>query len=352
MAGNAEPGGEPDTQGRGALIAGSSIVSSNSPDDGARPLAKARESRPPIRRSVLGTSPQVPDLSRPNAARIYDYFLGGGLNTEVDRVFAREAMAIFPGIQPGARDNRKFLQRAVRYMTDQGVHQFLDLGCGIPTVGSSWEIARLARPDARVICVDNESVAVHATEEAIQRDPERYKHIEVIQADFTNPHAIFQHPYVQAILNPSQPVGILMVAVLHFLKSADQARDVVRRYMSWAAHGSYLAVSVAAADAAPPWQQAQLDQFVKKYENSSSRLYLRGHDEVRSWLTGLSLVSPSSGRRDSAARLAHLPDWLPEDIEPQPDSMNTNNAHYCAWCGVAQKTSNSYPNNPEQSQAS
>lgn len=298
------------------------------------------EIRRPVRLDGFDVTMQGPDLSRPNAARVYDYFLDGGMNYGIDQEFAREAMTIFPAIKEGARDNRGFLGRAVRYLVSQGVRQFLDLGCGIPSVGSSWEIATHERLDARVVCVDNEPVAVHATEDAIQKDPERHKHVDVIQADLTDPDTVLKNPFVRGVLDLNRPIGVLMVAVMHFVGPGDQPRDLIKQYMSRAAAGSYIALSVAASDDAPLSQQAQLDQFVKKYENTSSPLYLRRHNEVRSWLDGLELVSPTTGQPDVTTPLVHLDDWMPDDTGPSPRKVSE--AHGCAWCGVARKP-NSYP---------
>lgn len=298
------------------------------------------EIRRPVRLEGFDATTHGPDLSRPNAARVYDCFLGGGMSYGIDQEFAREAEAIFPAIKDGARDNRGFLGRAVRYLLSQGVRQFLDLGCGVPSVGSSWEIATHERLDARVVCVDNEPVAVHATEDAIHKRPERYKHVDVIQADFTDPDMVLKNPFVRGVLDLDRPVGVLMVAVMHFVGPGDQPRDLIKQYMSRVAAGSYVVLSVAASDDAPLHQQAQLDQFVKKYENTSSPLYLRRHEEVRSWLDGLELVSPTTGQPDITTPLVRLDDWMPDNTGPSPRKVSE--AHGCAWCGVARRP-NSYP---------
>src|SRR5919198_4824929 len=109
-------------------------------------------------------APQNIDVDRPNAARIYDYFLGGACNFHADREFAEKAMQVMPDIERAAQRNRAFLGRAVRYCMSQGIRQFLDIGSGIPTVGNVHEIAQGIVPECRVLYVDNEPVAVAHSE--------------------------------------------------------------------------------------------------------------------------------------------------------------------------------------------
>src|SRR5215469_3660960 len=111
------------------------------------------------------------DANTPNPARIYDYLLGGANNFAADRDAAEQAMKVGQVGRTVARSNRAFLRRAVRYMCEQGVDQFLDLGSGIPTVGNVHEIAQQANPDAKVAYVDNETVAVTYARRLLGDDP-------------------------------------------------------------------------------------------------------------------------------------------------------------------------------------
>src|SRR5439155_21352523 len=151
------------------------------------------------------------DLDRPSAARIYDYLLGGGHNFAHDRELAERFLIAQPYAREIARLNRAFLRRVVLHMIDAGVYQFLDLGSGIPTVGNVHEIAQKAEPDARVVYVDYEDVAV-AHSELMLEDNDRAT---IVQADLTDPPAVLEHPEAQKLLDLNQPVGLLMVGVFH-----------------------------------------------------------------------------------------------------------------------------------------
>src|SRR5215204_5210407 len=135
------------------------------------------------------------DPERPSSARIYDYLLGGFHNFDVDRVAAQKITEILPDMPLFMRANRTFLRRVVRFLTDQGIDQFLDLGSGIPTVGNVHEVAQQANPSARVVYVDNEPVAITHSRTILQDNPKAT----VIQADIRQPDVILSHPEIQRL---------------------------------------------------------------------------------------------------------------------------------------------------------
>src|SRR3954454_14143310 len=151
-------------------------------------------------------APPEIDVTRPSAARVYDYYLGGSHNFEVDRQMAEEAMRLWPELPGIIRSNRAFLRRAVMFLASEGVHQFIDIGSGIPTVGNVHEVARRGSPDSRVVYVDNDPVAV-AHSRAILGDD---RHATALQADLRHPDEILTSAALHSWLNLDEPVGVLM----------------------------------------------------------------------------------------------------------------------------------------------
>ena len=187
--------------------------------------------------------------SRPSSSRIYDALLGGSHNFEADREAAKRLLSMIPAAGEMARANRAFLNRAVQYMLDAGVRQFLDIGSGIPTVGNVHEIAQNRVPEARVVYVDIDPVAVAHAGEILREN----RFATVVQADMRFPEAILGHAGVRRLLHLDQPVGLLLVSMLHFVPD-DDAYPAVERLLAGLPSGSYVAishgVSETAADAA------------------------------------------------------------------------------------------------------
>src|SRR6478672_8344901 len=158
-------------------------------------------------------APSGIDLSRPSAARVYDYYLGGSHNFAVDRKMADEAIRLWPELPAMMQANRSFLRRAVTYLSSQGISQFLDIGSGIPTVGNVHEIAQRENPTARVVYVDNDPVAVTHSRAILAQTAGAT----VIEADLRHPNEIVDDPQVRALIDASRPMALLLVAVLHFV---------------------------------------------------------------------------------------------------------------------------------------
>ncbi|MCA1656060.1 MAG: SAM-dependent methyltransferase, partial [Pseudonocardiaceae bacterium] len=175
------------------------------------------------------------DLERPNAARIYDYLLGGAANFEQDRVFAEKLLEVMPQARAAARLNRAFLRRAVRFCVEAGIRQFVDIGSGIPTAGNVHEIAQAVAPTTRVLYVDNEPVAVTHSELLLRDNPWATN----MRGDLTDPEPVLASP----LIDFSQPVAVLMVSVLHFVPDSAAPHEAVARYVSALAPGSFLGLS-------------------------------------------------------------------------------------------------------------
>jgi len=220
----------------------------------------------------------------PNAARMYDYWLGGSHNFTPDRAVADQIQQAMPAVRDAVRVNRSFLRRVVRFMVDSGVRQFLDIGSGIPTVGNVHEIAQRADPACRVVYVDKESVAV-AHSELLLAGNDRTA---VIQANLRDVADILNHPQTQRVLDFDQPIGLLMMLLVHFVPDAWDPVSILARYRDRLAPGSYLALSHVTDDG----NLAGMTEATQFYQNTPEPLYLRSHEQVLRLFTGYELVEP------------------------------------------------------------
>ena len=238
-------------------------------------------------------------LDRPSAARIYDYYLGGYHNFEVDRQVADMMLAIAPDLRLGSLINRAFLQRAVRMMVEEGIDQFLDLGSGIPTVGNVHEAARALDPGARVVYVEIDPVAVTHGKSMLAGDDR----VAMIRADVCQPEMILAHPDLQALLDFGRPLGLLLVAILPFVVDDEEAERVVSTFANRLAPGSLMAISHSAAEAEIPGLE-KLEELWGQASNSVARY----KDQVARYFDGFDLVEPG---------LVPTPQWRPE----RPDDL-------------------------------
>jgi hypothetical protein len=263
-----------------------------------------------------GWAPHDVDLDRPSAARVYDYFLGGAHHFDVDRQLAAKIESLTPNVAASMRANREFLRRAVRFLVAEGIDQFLDLGSGIPTVGNVHEVALRANPDARIVYVDVDAVAVSHSR-AILGGRER---IAVLQADVRDPAEILASPEVRGTLDLDRPVGVLMLAVLHYVVDGDDPTRIAHRFRDAVAPGSHLAISHATTDGQP--QEFAETQTLSR--QLASPITFRPRQQVLTMFDGLDLVDPG---------LVYLPLWRPDspqDAAALPEQSG-------AYGGVARK---------------
>jgi SAM-dependent methyltransferase len=257
-------------------------------------------------------APESIDLERPNAARIYDYLLGGAANFEQDRVFAEKLLEVMPLARSAARLNRSFLRRAVRYCVESGIHQFVDVGSGIPTAGNVHEIAQGADPTARVLYVDNEPVAVTHSELLLRDNPLT----ESMRGDLTDPAPVL----ASNLIDFTQPVALLMVAVLHFVPDSASPHEAVAQYVSALAPGSVLVLSHA-VEAQDLHGKDEVDRL---YRGSSNPGVRRTPAEIARFFDGLDFVEPG---------LVWTPQWRPE----HPDDVGEHPEASLIFAGVARK---------------
>jgi SAM-dependent methyltransferase len=249
-------------------------------------------------RTVLELDGLTPEqLKVPNSARMYDYYLGGHHNLAVDREAADRAIAIYPGFPLFMRANRAFLRRAVEFLVAQGIERILDVGSGIPTVGNVHEIALQGNPNARVVYVDVDPVAVaHST--AMLRGN---THATIIEGDMRQPQSILADPDVKALMAPGAPIGLILAFVLHFVVDDAEALRIVRVFRDALPSGSYVVISHGTMEHLPP---DVLDQLVRLYGTTSQPVRIRSRAEIQQFFEHLEMVEPG---------LVYVPLWRPEE---------------------------------------
>ncbi len=236
------------------------------------------------------------DVTRPSIARIYDYLLSGKDNFAADRAAAQKLMESRLDPRRIALANRGFLRRAVRFLAQQGVSQFLDLGSGLPTSPSVHEVARAVTPDARVAYVDHDPIVVAHNEALLAtRDG-----VSAIRADVRDPEAVLEHDAMARCLDFRRPVAVLLLSVLHFISGDEDAPGIIARFRERMAPGSYLVISIGTSDGADP---EMLAEATATYAGARMPFTLRSRREIMELFDRFDLVEPG---------LVSLPDWRPE----------------------------------------
>ncbi len=251
-------------------------------------------------------APPGGDTTTPNVARMYDYYLGGKNNFAVDRAAADRILAMAPEVPHVVRANREFLAQTVKMLVERGIRQFIDIGSGLPTKGNVHEIAQRADPEARVVYVDYDP-AVCAHGRALL---EQSGGVVVAQADLREPEEILGSPDVRSLINLDEPVAVLMVAMLHFVRDGDDPAGIIAKFRDAIAPGSYLVVTHASADAVAGREQAALT-VTEIYSRASAALVLRDRDEIIRLFEGFDLLEP--GVAWLAEWNVTLPAGSPED---------------------------------------
>ncbi|WP_314219898.1 SAM-dependent methyltransferase [Streptomyces zaehneri] len=250
-------------------------------------------------------APRSIDISVPSVSRIYDHYLGGSHNFEVDREAARKAMEFLPGLPKISQANRAFMRRAVRYAADEGVTQFLDIGSGIPTFGNVHEVAQTVSPGARVVYVDHDPVAVAHSEAVLAGNADA----DVVAADLRKPQEILSSPQVARLIDLERPVALLLVAVLHFVEDADDPFAAVAELTAALAPGSLLLLTHASYEGIPlPPERA--GGAVDVYKGIRNPLIMRSRDEIARFFEGYDMVEPG---------LVPMPHWRPDTAPEDED---------------------------------
>ena len=253
----------------------------------------------------------------PHVARVYDYWLEGKDNFAADRVAGEETVAAFPGIRLSAQANRAFLRRTVRYLAGPAaVRQFLDIGTGLPAASNPHEVSQAVAPSSRVVYVDNDPLVLAHARALLTSKPEGVT--AYLDADIRDPDAIVGQ--AAATLDFSRPVGIVLLAILHYVPDLAEARQIVARLTAAAPPGGFLVISHAGTDLLPE-DVAAFEKSLNAHLAAEHRHVARPHAEVAGFFDGLRLVEPG---------LVRVSDW-------RPDSPEEAATPTILWGGVARK---------------
>jgi hypothetical protein len=244
------------------------------------------------------------DARVPTPARMYDYYLGGKDNFQADREAAEKALSVVPSGRALARANRDFLVRAVKCLATQGIDQFIDVGTGIPTSPNVHEVARSVIPGARVVYVDTDPLVI-AHDQALLVDS---ADITVVRGDIRQPREIMCDESVRGLIDFSRPVGVLFVAVLHFVTDEEYAHESVAVFRSSVPSGSYLVVSHITSDGSDP---AVVRAIQDAYADATAPAVFQSIDGIGKFFDGFELLQPGladvaewrSGRKPEPAEI-------------------------------------------------
>jgi hypothetical protein len=262
--------------------------------------------------------PSGTDPDKASVARMYDALLGGEHNFAIDREAVAAVTAIDPQVRALARANRAFLGRAVRFLAATGVRQFIDLGSGIPTQGNVHEVAQAAAPEARVVYVDKDPVAVAHSTTLLADNPRA----DIVDADIRRPADVLSAPQVRKLIDFDQPVAVLMVAILHFVTPEENPAGIVAAFRDALPEGSWLALSHATNQDRPDTAAAVTQLYRSR---ATSPVTARSHDEIQGLFAGFDLTEPG---------LVHVPLWRPDEGEEVPE----NPSEYWVYAGVGRKS--------------
>lgn len=272
--------------------------------------------------TISEPAPPGVDTSRPSIARVYDFMLGGKDNFVVDRQAGEMALKITPDGPEAARASRAFLRRVVRYLVaEAGIRQFLDLGSGLPTQGNVHEIAHEIDTSVRVVYVDNDPMVLAHARALLAEAPTTT----VVQADIREPGRILEHPEVRELIDFDQPVGLLLLAILHHLNDHEDPGGIAARLIGRLVPGSYVAISHFhnPGEARPDASRKALE-VEKVFNQTLGTGRWRTMAEIHGYLSGLELIEPG---------VVPLAEWRPVPGEI-PDQTDT---YYTFVGGVARK---------------
>ncbi|HUK71849.1 MAG TPA: SAM-dependent methyltransferase [Streptosporangiaceae bacterium] len=270
----------------------------------------------------VGQPPPGLDVSRPSPARMYDYYLGGINNFQVDRDAAAMITRVVPELRDIAWANRSFHQRSARWIAERDVRQFIDVGAGLPTAGNTHDVVQKTIPAARVAYLDNDPmVLAHASSLISLAGNTRF-----IAADVRDPDDVLHNPELRGLIDFDEPVGFLITAVLHVVTDDLDPWRLLARYLAALPSGSYLSLSHMTADKNPP---RAVQAFLDVYATATQSGCFRTKEQVERFFDGLELVPPYEG---AAPAICYAGEWGADD----PALADSEGSRWL-WCGVARR---------------
>lgn len=261
-------------------------------------------------------------LGRPHPARLYDYFLGGKTNYNVDRKAGAETLQAYPNAMVAARQNRNFMHRAVRYLGQEtNIRQYLDIGTGVPTEPNLHQVAQTSHPDSRVVYTDNDPIVLSYARALLTGTEEGVT--DYIEADVRDPQRIIDH--ARGILDFEEPIALSVIALFHFVADADDPIGLTNTLMDALPSGSALVLSHATADL-----DSGMQLLADTYMARGITCVMRPHEKVMEFFDGLEMVEPG---------LVPTCDWRPHleaDGLPQLPGM-VEAADVGVWAGLGIK---------------
>jgi len=259
------------------------------------------------------------DASVAHPARRYNYWLGGKDNFAADRASGDELQKLFPKVRLGALANRALLRRATRFLAaEAGIRQFLDIGTGLPTADNTHEVAQAVAPESKIVYVDNDPLVMTHARALLTSTPEG--RTAYLEADLNEPGRILADPMLSETLDMSQPVGLMLIAVLHFVHGHGAAKPIVRELLDALPSGSYLVATHATSDFGTPQQQELYQRLI---DEGKSDVWTRGRDEFAELFDGLELVEPG---------VVPASEWRPEPGTTIPERSDIN-----VWTALGRK---------------
>ncbi|WP_190824100.1 SAM-dependent methyltransferase [Saccharopolyspora pogona] len=261
------------------------------------------------------------DLSRPSVARVYDYYLGGTTNWEIDRQFGERVLEDYPVIRSIAHANRMFLRRVVRHLVRRGIRQFVDIGSGVPTMGHAHEVAEQVAPgEVKVAYVDHEPVAVAHANSLLREHGDPNRHV-AIHADMRDPERLWSRIADTGVIDVNEPIALLLMAVLHIQQppapgsdsTDDLGPSLVATYRDLLAPGSYLSLSHVTDKEIPPHHAAMLANLKRLYENSVSPAIFRNRQEITDLFGDFTILEPG---------VTWTPLWHPEEANENDHTVS------------------------------
>jgi O-methyltransferase involved in polyketide biosynthesis len=272
------------------------------------------------------------DLRTPSIARVYDYFLGGTENWAVDREFGNALLERFPLLGNVARANRQFLNRVVQHLAKLGVRQFVDIGAGVPTMGSTHQTADTVDPTCHVVYIDNDPVAIGHSQALLHEHGDPARHA-TLPGDLRDPEQLWRDVRKTGLIDQTQPVALLIIAVLHVQQTdergVDIAAEVLARYRDLLPSGSYLAISQVTNEGVSENFSTTLTDIKAMYDQRSSPVVWRSQADIKAFFGDFELIDPG---------LTWTPLWHPEYPTPgaAPVAFGQPNESVI-WAGVGRK---------------